>query len=302
MTLTVVDSGSPKQTASQIHSITVSSAPQGTVTLKFEGFDFDGQNEVTLTINGVIITRYWPVNNPASGQTWVPISLTITVVQGANTLGFTHANTDCAVNDNIRNLQVINGTQVLFSDPTVHTLNCTTPATYNLNIGRAPPTLTIPGNQTVIAGTWINFTVSAASVNIGGTVALSATGVPAGASFDQATGVFSWKPGASQTGSYVVVFTTTDNSSPSTPTSKSMGIQVSQAAPGGSNGGNGGSGGTSSGGCLFCGVIPKISTNLGLLMIGGLLGLVASLALLTIKARATLEQTKRRMNRLTREE
>ena len=304
VTLTVVDSGSPRQTASSIHSATVSSTPQGTVTLKFEGFDFDGQNEVTLTLNGVIIARYWSVNNPANGQTWVPISLTIIVAQGANTLGFTHANTDCAVDDNIRNLQVINGTQVLFSDPTVHTLNCTTPATYNFNIGRAliPPTLTIPANQTVTAGTWINFTVTAASVNIGGTVALSATGVPAGASFDQATGVFSWKPGASQTGSYVVVFTTTDSSSPSTSTSKSMGIQVNQAAPGGSNGGNGGSGGSSNGGCLFCGVIPKISTSLGLLIIGGVLGLVASLALLTVKARASLEQTKRRMNRLTRDE
>ena len=304
VTLTVVDSGSPRQTASSIHSATVSSTPQGTVTLKFEGFDFDGQNEVTLTLNGVIIARYWSVNNPVNGQTWVPISLTIIVAQGANTLGFTHANTDCAVDDNIRNLQVINGTQVLFSDPTVHTLNCTTPATYNFNIGRAliPPTLTIPANQTVTAGTWINFTVTAASVNIGGTVALSATGVPAGASFDQATGVFSWKPGASQTGSYVVVFTTTDSSSPSTSTSKSMGIQVNQAAPGGSNGGNGGSGGSSNGGCLFCGVIPKVSTSLGLLMIGGLLGLVASLALLTVKARASLEQTKRRMNRLTRDE
>ena len=304
VTLTVVDSGSPRQTASSTRSITVSSTPQGTITLKFEGFDFDGQNEVTLTLNGVIIARYWSVNNPANGQTWVPISLTIIVVQGANTLGFTHANTDCAVDDNIRNLQVINGTQVLFSDPTVHTLNCTTPTSYNFNIGRAliPPTLTIPANQTVTAGTWINFTVTAASVNIGGTVALSATGVPAGASFDQATGGFSWKPGASQTGSYVVVFTTTDSSSPSTSTSKSMGIQVNQAAPGGSNGGNGGSGGSSNGGCLFCGVIPKVSTSLGLLMIGGLLGLVASLALLTVKARASLEQTKRRMNRLTRDE
>jgi len=302
VTLTVVESGSPKQTASSTHSITVSSTPQGTVTLKFEGFDFDGQNEVTLTLNGVIIARYWSVSNPANGQTWVPISLTIIVAQGANTLGFTHANTDCAVNDNIRNLQVFNGTQVLFSDPTVHTLNCTTPATYDFNIGRVPPTLTIPGNQTVIAGTWINFTITAASVNTGSSVTLSSTGLPAGTSFDQVTGVFSWKPSSSQVGSYTIVFTATDSSYPSASTNKPMAIQVNQAAPGGSNGGNGGSGGTSRGGCLFCGVSPKLSTSLGLLMIGGLLGLVASLALLTIKARASLEQTKRRMNRLTREE
>ncbi len=304
-TLTVVDSGSPTQTASSIHSITVSPTAPGTVTLNFEGFDFDGQNEVTLTLNGVIIASYWSVANPANGQTWVPLSLTIVVVQGANALVFTHANSDCAVNDNIRNLQVINGTQVLFSNLTVHTLNCTTPATYNFNIGRVPlipPTLTVPGNQTVNAGTWINFTITAASVNIGGTISLSSTALPTGASFYPTTGLFSWKPGSTQVGSYTIVFTATDSSYPSTPTSQPMGIQVSQADPGGSNGGNGGSGGSSNGGCLLCGVIPKISTSLGLLMIGGLLGLVGSLALLTVKARASLEQTKRRMNRLTRDE
>jgi len=175
-------------------------------------------------------------------------------------------------------------------------------ASITVNVLANAPTLTIPGNQTVIVETWINFTVRAASVNTGGSIALSATGLPAGSSFDQATGMFSWKPSVSQTGSYVVVFTTTDSSDPSTPTSKPMEIQVNQAAPGGSNGGNGGSGGSSNGGCLLCGVFPTISTSLGLLLIGGLLGIVASLALLTIKARASLEQTKRRMNRLTREE
>jgi hypothetical protein len=86
-----------------------------------------------------------------------------------------------------------------------------------------------------------------------------------------------------------------DSSDPSTPTSKPMEIQVNQAAPGGSNGGNGGSGGSSSGGCLFCGIVPKISSSMTLLLIGGLLGLVASLALLTIRARASLERTKRRL-------
>ncbi|HZD12024.1 MAG TPA: PKD domain-containing protein, partial [Candidatus Binatus sp.] len=186
VTLTVLDSGSPQQTASSIHSITVSSIAPGTVTLNFEGFDFDGQNEVTLTLNGAVVATFWPVNNPANGQTWVPISLSTTLVKGQNTLVFTHANVDCAVNDNIRNLQVMNGTQTLFSDPTVHTLNCTTSASYTFSTGGGillPPTLTIPGDQTVTAGTWINFTITAVSLNVGGTVSLSATGLPSGASF-----------------------------------------------------------------------------------------------------------------------
>jgi hypothetical protein len=75
-----------------------------------------------------------------------------------------------------------------------------------------------------------------------------------------------------------------------------MGIQVNQASPGGSNGGNGGSGGGSNGSCTLCGIFPRISTNTGLFVVGGLLGLVSMLAVLTIKARTSLERIKRRMN------
>jgi len=161
-----------------------------------------------------------------------------------------------------------------------------------------PLALAVPGNQTVIAGTWVNFTITAASVNIGDAVSFSATGLPAGSSLNQATGLFSWKPSVSQTGSYTIVFTATDSSHPSAPTSKSTGIQVNQAAPGGSNGGNGSPAGGSNGSCTLCGLFPKVSTNMGLFVVGGLLGLISTLAVLTIKARTILERTKRRMNRL----
>jgi hypothetical protein len=133
------------------------------------------------------------------------------------------------------------------------------------------------------------------ATNTGGTIILSVAGLPAGAAFDPTTGRFSWKPSASQIGSYTVVFIATDTSSPSTPTSKPMGVQVDQAAPGGSNGGNGGSGGGSNGPCPYCGIFPTISSSIVLFVIGGLLGLITSLALLTIRARASLERTKRRM-------
>jgi hypothetical protein len=136
-------------------------------------------------------------------------------------------------------------------------------------------------------------------LNIGGIITLSVKGLPTSASFNQATGHFSWKPSTSQIGSYTVVFIATDTSSPSTPTSKPMGIQVDQAAPGGSGGGSGGPGG-SNGGCSLCGIIPRMTTNTWLLVISGLMGLVASLALFTIKARVNLEHTKRRMRQLNR--
>ena len=47
----------------------------------------------------------------------------------------------------------------------------------------------------------------------------------------------------------------------------------------------------------LCGTFPKISTNIGLLVVGGLLGLISTLAVLTIKAGTILERTKRRINR-----
>jgi PKD repeat protein len=159
-----------------------------------------------------------------------------------------------------------------------------------------PPTLTVPGNQTVVAGSWVNFTVTAASLNVGGAVSLSATGLPPGATFDQTTGFFSWRPNSAQTGSHLVVFTATDSNYSSTPTSKPMDIQVNPAAPGGgSSGGNGGSTGGSNGSCTLCGIFPRISTNTGLLLVGGFLGLLSTLVVFTNRARISLQRTKHRM-------
>jgi len=163
-----------------------------------------------------------------------------------------------------------------------------------------PPALALPGNQTVNSGSWINFTVTATSSNPARTVALSASQIPVGAIFDSSTGVFSWRPGASQTGHYTIDFIATDDGTPPMSSTSPMGIQVNQVAPGGSGGG--GSGGGSNGGCFLCGTFPVISKTMWLLIIGGLLGLVTSLALLTIKARASLEHTKRRLNRMTRDD
>src|SRR5207302_606026 len=134
-------------------------------------------------------------------------------------------------------------------------------------------------------------------VNPGRTITLSTTQLPAGATFDASTGVFSWNPSASQTGYYTITFTAIDDSTPPSSSIRDMGIQVDQAAPGGSGGG--GSGGGSNGGCLLCGTFPAISTSAWLLLIGGLLGFVTSLGLLTITARRSLEHTRRRSNRIS---
>ncbi len=78
-------------------------------------------------------------------------------------------------------------------------------------------------------------------------------------------------------------------------------VEVIPIHAGGSNGGSGG--GTSSGSnsnCISCVILPVMSSTLGLLVIGGLLGIIASLALVTIRAQGDLEKTKRRMKQLTR--
>ena len=63
-----------------------------------------------------------------------------------------------------------------------------------------------------------------------------------------------------------------------------------------SGGGSTASGGGSSGSCLLCSPLPGISNSVWLIVIGGLVGLAASLTLITIRAQANLARTKRTMN------
>ena len=66
--------------------------------------------------------------------------------------------------------------------------------------------------------------------------------------------------------------------------------------PGGSGGGSTASGGGSSGNCPLCSPFPGISSTVWLIVIGGLVGLAASLTLITMRAQANLARTKRTMN------
>jgi hypothetical protein len=162
--------------------------------------------------------------------------------------------------------------------------------------------LILPGNQTLAVGSTLTFVVNATDPNVAAVVILSATGLPAGATFDSDTRVFYWIPRADQTGSYVMVFSATDRNTPSLQDVKPMGVNVVPASPGGSNGGSGGTNGGANSKCLSCAILPALSSTTGLFVIGGLLGLVASLALVTIRAKSDLEHARRRVKRLTRNE
>jgi hypothetical protein len=79
------------------------------------------------------------------------------------------------------------------------------------NLNRAP-VLSAIGNKTVNENVNLSFTVSGADAD-GDVVTYSATGMPIGASFNTASGAFSWTPSYSQSGSYSVVFTVSDENS-----------------------------------------------------------------------------------------
>src|SRR3989475_4496338 len=105
-------------------------------TLTFQGFDWDGAGEETLTMNNQTLASLPALDSPQNGQIYTPFTVNVTsfVASGTNTLVFTHGNWDCAVNDNVKNLQVTdNSNTVLFSDPTVRTLNCATSIIYTLS-------------------------------------------------------------------------------------------------------------------------------------------------------------------------
>jgi Phosphoesterase family/PKD domain len=136
-----------------------------------------------------------------------------------------------------------------------------------------------------------SFTVSPSAPQVNGLVTFAA--ITAGGTVPYTV---SWSFGDGATGagvsvthvyavakSFNVTETVTDSSSPSQSATKSQTIQVAKAAPGGSAG-------------TFLG----LSNSIWLILIGGLIGLIASLTLLTIRARAKLKHAKQTLNQSDR--
>ncbi|MFH1226939.1 MAG: putative Ig domain-containing protein, partial [Planctomycetota bacterium] len=84
-----------------------------------------------------------------------------------------------------------------------------------ITVSSLPPVLTSPGNKGVTENYLLTFTLSAIDPDLD-VITYSATGLPVGASLITATGVFSWTPNFTQSGTYNVIFTaTSDNQSDS---------------------------------------------------------------------------------------
>ncbi len=82
----------------------------------------------------------------------------------------------------------------------------------SVTIAHHPPVLAPIGDKVGAQGTAISFAVSATDAD-GDALTYSAAGLPDGATFDLATGTFSWTPGYDQSGSYTVRFAVTDGRS-----------------------------------------------------------------------------------------
>src|SRR2546430_2135588 len=75
------------------------------------------------------------VDSPQNGGTWASFAVNTTVlVQGVNTLTFTHASWDCGVSDNVENFQVTNGTSVGYTNSTSLPLSCAQTLSYAFNV------------------------------------------------------------------------------------------------------------------------------------------------------------------------
>ena len=121
------------------NTATASGSPGGSnpsYTMSWEGFDWDGNGEETLTLNGHFLASLPGTSSSQNANIYASFSLDITplVVSGANTLTFTHADWDCTVADNVRNVQITNQTGAVFTDSVVEPLSCTQPLTVRFTI------------------------------------------------------------------------------------------------------------------------------------------------------------------------
>jgi hypothetical protein len=103
--------------------------------MSWKGYDWDGTGEETISINSHFLTSLPATASPQNSAVYTSFSLDTTsqIVQGSNTVTFTHANWDCAVSDDVKGFQITNQTGVVFSSSTIDPLSCNQPLTYHFD-------------------------------------------------------------------------------------------------------------------------------------------------------------------------
>ena len=160
------------------------------------------------------------------------------------------------------------------------------------------PVIIAPGPRNTTVGATLDFAVTASDpTGSGGTVTLSATGLASNMAFDPTTGSFSFTPNRSQSGeTFIVNFTATDSINPSWTSTQTVMIHVENAGntPGSSPGSTPSTPSTqpppevSGSGCLTCSLKSMILAVAWFIFIGAVIGVVSSVAFLTIRSRAKL--------------
>jgi photosystem II stability/assembly factor-like uncharacterized protein len=108
------------------------------------------------------------------------------------------------------------------------------PATVSITVTAVndKPIVNVPGAQSATTNTQLSFTITASDVDAGQTINFAATNLPSGANLNATSGVFTWTPAPTQTGTFTVSFTATDNGTPPlTSDAKTVTITVSNTAP-----------------------------------------------------------------------
>ena len=192
----------------------------------YQQSEFDPNTEVAVSATVTAIVGGLPVLVPLNGT--VIINEQIRAGNGQTTssltVNFLHVN----VSGSVAGLITLNANIIVASASSGVDFTAASG-------GNNPPTLNVPGSQTVQAGTTLTFNVSGSDTDAGDIVTLSASNVPSNAGFNQtsgnpASGQFGFTPVQSQSGqTFTVNFSATDNHGASV--SRSVQINVTPSSP-----------------------------------------------------------------------
>lgn len=186
------------------------------------GSDQTANPRATVNLNGTTSTAVAPAT--LYRYAWTQTAGPAATITGSNTATPSFVAPDGAAD-----------TVLTFRLSVTDDVGLTATDTVNVTLLEVPPTLNPVGNRTAYTGAAFSFTVTASDGN-GTATTLSASGVPTGATFTPATGVFSW-PSPGPLGAYSVTFTATSAGSTD---SETITISVQNPPPPSSGGGGGG--------------------------------------------------------------
>jgi hypothetical protein len=107
-------------------------------------------------------------------------------------------------------------------------LSSTTTFNIIVTMTNRPPTITPVPTQNINVGDTLNLTISGSDPDAQQTITYSLDTAPQGASISAASGLFTWAPGAAQTGNNTVTVRVTDNGSPTLSATTTFTIVVTQ--------------------------------------------------------------------------